>query len=152
MSTQPELLAHHYTEANCPAPAINYWLKAGMAAVRTSANVEAIDQFGRGLALVEALPDPRERAERELELQMALGSALIATKLYNHPDVGRTYARAWELCRQGARDFIMPGERPESAPCRLSPAKPRSTGFAPQPTFGAAQTSDRLGWIPALQV
>jgi len=99
-STQPELVAHHYTAANFPAQAINYWLKAGMAAVRTSANVEAIDQFGRGLALVEALPDPRERAERELELQMALGSALIATKLYNHPDVGRTYARAWELCQQ----------------------------------------------------
>ncbi|MGA8758569.1 MAG: adenylate/guanylate cyclase domain-containing protein, partial [Stellaceae bacterium] len=44
-STQPELVAHHYTEANCPAPAIAYWHKAGMAAARQSANVEAIDQF-----------------------------------------------------------------------------------------------------------
>ena len=99
-STQPELVAHHYTEANCPAQAIAYWHKAGMAAARQSANLEAVDQFRRGLALVEALSDMREQAARELELQMALGSALIATKLYNHPDVGRTYARAWELCRQ----------------------------------------------------
>jgi class 3 adenylate cyclase/tetratricopeptide (TPR) repeat protein len=99
-STQPELVAHHYTEANCPAQAIAYWHKAGATAARQSANVEAIDQFRRGLALVEALSDPRERAERELDLQMALGPALFATKSYSHPDVGHAYARAWELCQQ----------------------------------------------------
>jgi predicted ATPase len=99
-STQPELVAHHYTEANCPAQAIPYWLRAGAAAASRSANVEAIDQFRRGLALVEALSDARERAERELDLQMALGSALYATKVFSHPDIGRTYARARELCRQ----------------------------------------------------
>jgi predicted ATPase len=99
-STQPELVAHHYTEANCPAQAIAYWHKAGMAAASRSANLEATDQFRRGLALVEALPDMPERAERELNLQMALGPALVATTSYSHPDVGRTYARAWELCRQ----------------------------------------------------
>jgi class 3 adenylate cyclase/tetratricopeptide (TPR) repeat protein len=107
-STQPELVAHHYTEANCPAQAIAYWLRAGAAAARQSANVEAIDQFHRGLALVEALPDMRERAERELDLQMALGPALFATKNFNHPDIGRAYARARELCRQlgdHSRDF-----------------------------------------------
>jgi predicted ATPase len=54
-STQPELVAHHYTEANCPAPAIAYWHKAGAAAASRSASLEAIDQFRRGLALVEAL-------------------------------------------------------------------------------------------------
>jgi predicted ATPase len=99
-STQPELVAHHYTEASCPAQAIAYWHRAGVAAARQSANVEAIDQFRRGLALVEALPDMRERAERELDLQMALGPALFATKAYSHPDIGRTYARALELCQQ----------------------------------------------------
>ena len=99
-STQPELVAHHYTEANCPAQAIAYWHKAGTAAARQFAYVEAIDQFRRGLALVEALSDMRERAECELDLQMALGPALYATKLPSHPDVGRAYARAWELCRQ----------------------------------------------------
>jgi hypothetical protein len=63
-------------------------------------NLEAIDQFRRGLALVEALSDPGEQADRELDLQMALGPALFATKVFSHPDLGRTYARAWELCRQ----------------------------------------------------
>src|SRR4029077_1215438 len=97
-STQPELVAHHYTEANCPAQAISYWQKAGAAAARQSANVEAIEQFRRGLALVEALSAMRERAERELNLQMALGPALYATKSASYPDFGRTYARALELC------------------------------------------------------
>jgi tetratricopeptide (TPR) repeat protein len=99
-STQPELLAHHYTEANCPAQAIAYWHKAGVAAASTSANVEAIAQLGRGLALVEVLSDPGERAERELDLQMALGPALYVIKTASHPDIGRVYTRAWELCRQ----------------------------------------------------
>jgi len=93
-------VAHHYSEANCPAQAIAYWLKAGTAAARQSANLEAIDQFRRGLALVEALSDMREQAERELDLQMALGPTLYATKLGSHPDLGRAYARAWELCQQ----------------------------------------------------
>ena len=62
MGTQPELVAHHYTEANCPPQAIAYWLRAGMAAARQSANVEAIYQFYQGLALVEALPDEREQS------------------------------------------------------------------------------------------
>jgi tetratricopeptide (TPR) repeat protein len=99
-STQPELVAHHYTEANCPAQAIAYWQRAGIAAARQSANLEAIEQFRQGLALVEALPDARERAERELDLQMALGPALFATTAFSHPDVGRTYARASQLCEQ----------------------------------------------------
>ena len=99
-STQPELVAHHYTEASCPAQAIAYWHRAGAAAAGKSANLEAIDQFRRGLELVEALSDPRERAARELDLQMALGPALVATKSHTHPDIGRAYARVWELCRQ----------------------------------------------------
>jgi hypothetical protein len=42
----------------------------------------------------------RERAERELDLQMALGPALVATKRYSDPDIGRAYARALERCRE----------------------------------------------------
>jgi predicted ATPase len=99
-STQPELVGHHYTEASRPSQAIAYWHKAGVAAASKSANVEAVDQFHRGLALVEALSDASERAERELDLQMALGPALFATKVRSDPDIGRAYARAWELCRQ----------------------------------------------------
>ena len=50
--------------------------------------------------MVEALSDASERTERELDLQMALGPALFATKVRSDPDIGRAYARAWELCQQ----------------------------------------------------
>ena len=40
--TQPELLAHHYTEAGLIVQAIPYWQQAGQRAIQRSANVEAI--------------------------------------------------------------------------------------------------------------
>jgi hypothetical protein len=40
--TQPELLAHHYTEASLIEPAIPYWQQAGQRASQRSAHAEAI--------------------------------------------------------------------------------------------------------------
>ena len=40
--TQPELVAHHYTEAGFSEQAIPYWQQAGQKAVDRSANVEAV--------------------------------------------------------------------------------------------------------------
>ena len=51
--TQPELLAHHYTEAGLPAQALPYWQRAGQHAVERSANVEAISHFTKGLELLQ---------------------------------------------------------------------------------------------------
>ena len=47
--TQPELLAHHYTEANLIAQAIPYWQRAGQNAIRRSANLEADSHLTKGL-------------------------------------------------------------------------------------------------------
>jgi predicted ATPase len=41
VETQPELLAHHYTEAGLNERAVGYWQQAGERAVQRSANVEA---------------------------------------------------------------------------------------------------------------
>src|SRR5262245_34161224 len=38
--TQPELLAHHYTEAGLTAQALPYWQRAGQRALGRSANLE----------------------------------------------------------------------------------------------------------------
>src|SRR5258705_6441743 len=40
--TQPELLAHHYTEAGVLAQATPYWQRAGLRSVERSANLEAV--------------------------------------------------------------------------------------------------------------
>src|SRR5262249_8411698 len=78
--SQPELLAHHYTEANLTSQPIPYWQKAGQRAFERSANQEAISHVTRGLELLKTLPDTPERAQQELTLQLTLGNPLIATK------------------------------------------------------------------------
>jgi predicted ATPase len=98
--TQPELLAHHYTEAGLMAQAIPYWQRAGERAIERSANLEAIGHLTRGLEVLKTLPDTPERLQHELLLQTALGLSLTATKGYAAPEAGHAYARARELCLQ----------------------------------------------------
>jgi predicted ATPase len=100
VETQPELVAHHYTEAGLSAQAIPYWQRAGQRALQRSANLEAIGHLTRGLDILQTLPDTDERTQQELALQTTLGPALIATKGYAAPEVAQVYTRAWELCRQ----------------------------------------------------
>ncbi len=100
VETQPELVAHHYTEAGLAAQAIPYWQRAGQRAIERSAHVEAISHLRKGLELLKALPDTPERIQKELLLQIALGPALIATKGQAAPDVAKVYTRARELCQQ----------------------------------------------------
>jgi class 3 adenylate cyclase/predicted ATPase len=100
IATQPELVAHHYTEAGCPAQAIPYWERAGHQALQRSANLEAVRHLTTALELLAPLPEARTRAQQELDLQLALGPALIATKASSAPEVEQTYARAQELCGQ----------------------------------------------------
>src|SRR5262249_47657926 len=98
--TQPELLAHHYTEAGVLAQAIPYWQRAGQRAIERSANVEAIAHLSKGLELLTTLPDTPARVQAELTLQPTLGPALMATRGYAAPEVAATYNRARELCQQ----------------------------------------------------
>jgi class 3 adenylate cyclase/predicted ATPase len=97
---QPELVAHHYTEAGLSAQAIPYWQKAGQRATQHSANVEAIDHLTKGLGLLKALPDTPERAQQELTLQIALGGPLTTPKGWGAPEVRTLYIRAQALCQQ----------------------------------------------------
>jgi len=94
----PELVAHHYSEANLPAEAIPHWRRAGENAVRRSAYREATAHFERGLELIHALSDSRERDRQELGLLMGLGPVLFATRGFAAPEVAHSYARARELC------------------------------------------------------
>jgi TOMM system kinase/cyclase fusion protein len=100
VETQPELVAHHYTEAGLAASAISYWQRAGQRANERSAHAEAINHLTKGLEVLKTLPDIPERAQQELALQITLGLAFIATKGQAAPEVECTYSRARELCQQ----------------------------------------------------
>jgi predicted ATPase/class 3 adenylate cyclase len=96
---QPELLAHHYTEAGLLPQAIAYWQRAGQRALQRSAHLEAIGHLTQGLEVLASLPDSPERRQHELDLQITLGPALMAVKGYAAPEVQQVYGRARELCR-----------------------------------------------------
>ena len=104
-------MAHHFEQAGLRSKAVNYLLQAGKRAGRLSANQEAIAHLTKGLALLETLLDTPERAQKELELQIALGNALIATKGYAALEVEQTYNRARELYQRvytGESSHIFP--------------------------------------------
>ncbi len=100
IETQPELLAHHYTEAGLVAQAIPYWQQAGQRAAQRSANMEAISHLTEGLELLKTLPGTSERAQQELTLQITLGNTLMVAKGYAAPEVEKAYVRARELSQQ----------------------------------------------------
>jgi tetratricopeptide (TPR) repeat protein len=97
VAAQPALLAHHFTEAGLTEKAIAYWLAAGRQAWDRSAVPEAVAVLRRGLALVSALPDTDRRRETELDLQIALGRALMMSQMRSGPGRAEVLSRAREL-------------------------------------------------------
>ncbi|MCB1781620.1 MAG: AAA family ATPase [Candidatus Competibacteraceae bacterium] len=100
ITTQPELLAHHYTEAGYNAQAAHYWLSAGQRAIDRSFDKEAVVLLKRGLESLAALPEGPERFQQELALRCNLGIALVRIKGYATEDVKHNYSRAKNLCDQ----------------------------------------------------
>jgi predicted ATPase len=100
--TGSALLAHHCSHAGFVEKAISYRHRAAQQATARSAMVEAVAQLTQGLELLADLPGGAERDELEIDLQVALGAAFIATKGFAAPEVERAYERARELCRQRA--------------------------------------------------
>jgi predicted ATPase len=60
----------------------------------------ALTSCTKGLEFLRTVPDTPEHTQQELDLQITLGPALMATKGYAAPEVERTYAQARELCQQ----------------------------------------------------
>jgi predicted ATPase len=108
-AAQPALLAHHCTEAGLTERAVGYLLKAGRQAVARAVMTEAVAQLRKGLDLLGTLPDSLWRQQQELDLQVALGPALFATRGFGSPDVGRTLARGLALVEQlDQPDYLAP--------------------------------------------
>ncbi|HUH86274.1 MAG TPA: adenylate/guanylate cyclase domain-containing protein [Stellaceae bacterium] len=110
--TEPEVTAHHFTEAGLIDPAVAWWGKAGRRAMSRLANFEAVQSFARGLDLIAALPDGEERDRRELPFRLWLGLPLLATRGYASTEVERNYEAASALAeRLGDREARFTSER-----------------------------------------
>jgi DNA-binding winged helix-turn-helix (wHTH) protein/predicted ATPase len=93
-------LAEHFVRGRDPVRAVKYLYYAGEQAGQRSAHQEALQHLTQGLALLATLPETPARLQQELDMQLALGPVLIATKGYAAPEVEQTYARARVLCEQ----------------------------------------------------
>ena len=98
-------LAHHFYEgaaddAGAANKAHTYALRAAKHAVSALAYEQAEEQLRRALELVAFFSPGRERAQRELSVQVALGEFLMLTAGYADPHVGAACRRALELCRE----------------------------------------------------
>jgi tetratricopeptide (TPR) repeat protein len=78
-ANEPELLAHHFSEAGLAGQSCDYRMRAGERAVSRAAYTEAIAHFSIGLKEAEKLPDGAERTRRKLEFLLKLGPALMVT-------------------------------------------------------------------------
>jgi predicted ATPase len=101
---EPEVLAHHLTEAGRLEPAIDYWHEAGRRAAERSASKEAIDHLRRALRLLRQQPYDRRRRVRELALLTTLArSCWPREALPTRPSRGPTAGAA-----SSARRSAMP--------------------------------------------
>jgi predicted ATPase len=108
VAAQPELMARHCTEAGLNEKAVGYRLQAGQQAVARSAMTEAVAQLQNGLDLLGNLPESPWRVQQELDLQIALARALMATRGYAAPAVAETIVRARALAERLDRpDYLV---------------------------------------------
>jgi class 3 adenylate cyclase/predicted ATPase len=94
---QPEVVAHHFTQAGLSEAAIEWWVKAGDRALDKSANNEAIAHLEKAISLAEGLADgPAQRLLR-LRLQTTYGHALLHGRGHSQPETIAAFARARQL-------------------------------------------------------
>ena len=94
--SQPELVAHHLSEAGEARRAIDWWLRAGERANARADYSEGISYLKRGVALLPAVVG--EHDDLELQLQIRLGMALTASRGYAAPETMEAWAHAQNLC------------------------------------------------------
>ncbi|WP_199763032.1 adenylate/guanylate cyclase domain-containing protein [Bradyrhizobium guangdongense] len=104
--TEPEVLAHHFTEAGLNEIALEWWRKAGQQALKRSAYSEAIAHLGKAIAAADELSDEPHRRMSRLHLQIAYGRALRGSLGHSAPET----VAAWTRARQFAADIDDPVE------------------------------------------
>ena len=99
-AAEPELLAHHFTQAGMTEAAIEWWGKAGQRSLESSALVESAEQFKRALAQIATLPATTALRREQIKLQVALANAMMTTKGYAAPETKAALQRARMLIEQ----------------------------------------------------
>lgn len=94
---QPQLIAHHLSEAGAEDRAVPLWLKAAEIAMKRFAVSEAASHLRKGLSQIPALAPGGERDLLELRYRAALGPVLVAERGWGHPELSAVLEPAWTL-------------------------------------------------------
>jgi class 3 adenylate cyclase/tetratricopeptide (TPR) repeat protein len=94
----PEILARHWEGAGQAGEAIRYYQLAAEEAARHSGHGEAVAHLRRAIDLTAELEDADGAEALEVDLQLALGSSIMAVSGYADPEVETAYDRARSLC------------------------------------------------------
>jgi class 3 adenylate cyclase/predicted ATPase len=100
VEARPELLARHYTEAGLIEKAAGLWGKAGQRSLERSALLEAAEQLARALAQIAALPATPALRREEINLQVALITALGHSRGFAAPQTKTAMEKARQLIEQ----------------------------------------------------
>jgi predicted ATPase len=109
--SQPELLAHHWTEAGLIEMAAGFWGKAGQRSLERSALVEAVAHLSRALEQIAILPPSPNVRRDAIKLQSTLITPLIHVKGYAAPETKAASEQAKLLIEQAEAL----GETPEDS-------------------------------------
>jgi predicted ATPase len=105
-AAEPQLLAHHFTQAGLTEAAIEWWGKAGDQALRRSAFQEAISHFGKAIEMADKERDAAPRPEalsaaavpsQRLKLQTSYGQALVWAKGFGADETKAAFIRATKI-------------------------------------------------------
>ena len=94
ITSQPELVAYHFTMAGLHSKAIPFWLEAGLLASRKHASSEAMVHLKKGLELIADTEEIDRKSELELDFMLALGGVSTVFYGYTHPEVEKVFSRA----------------------------------------------------------
>jgi DNA-binding response OmpR family regulator/tetratricopeptide (TPR) repeat protein len=96
--TQPDVIAHHYSQAEKHREALDYWVEAAKHAAKRSAHKEAFAHLKAASEELPFLDDARERHKAEVAIQTMLGNSLRAREGWAAEKVKAAYSRAVQLC------------------------------------------------------
>jgi class 3 adenylate cyclase/predicted ATPase len=99
-AAEPEVVAHHFTQAGLDELAIEWWGKAGHQALRRSAFQEAIAHLGKAIAMADKTAGVSSQGQK---LHTAYGNALFAVLGSGARETTEAFARAREQAH-GAKD------------------------------------------------
>lgn len=98
-AAEPEIVAHHFSQAELGGPACHYFEQAGDRSGARSAYAEAVAHFSAALAEASRLPPGKDRDERELAVLLKQGPAVMMLKGQRSSEAEQTYQHAYEIAK-----------------------------------------------------